>query len=130
MDSVNALGVKEKSDGLSNDEIDQRTEAREELATVLQMDEISWRQNSRALWLREGERNTKFFHRTANLCTKFNFISAVMIEGNRYETIENMKSSIHGLYKELFSKTEPWRPKVYGLSLASLPASARDVLEM
>jgi len=94
------------------------------------MEEISWRQKSRALRLREGDCSTKFFYRTTNLCRKFNFMSGLEIEGNCYETIESMKSSIHGFYKKLFSGTEPWRPKVDGLSLPSLSPSAREVLEM
>jgi len=102
LDSVNALDVKQGSDGLSNDEIDQRGEPKEELARVLHIEEISWRQKSRVLWLREGDCNTKFFHRTANLRKKFNFMSGVEIQGNRYETIESMKSSIHGFYKTIF----------------------------
>jgi len=57
-------------------------------------------------------------------------MSGVEIEGNRYETIESMKSSIHGFYKKLFSETEPWRPKVEGLSLPSLSTSAKEVLQM
>ena len=69
------------------------------------MEEVSWRQKSRALSLREGDRNIKFFHRTANLPRKFNFMSGVEIDGNRYETIESMKSSIHGFYKKLLSET-------------------------
>jgi len=57
-------------------------------------------------------------------------MSGVEIEENRYETIDSMKSSIHIFYKKLFSETEPWRPRVEGLSLLSLSTSAREVLEM
>jgi len=49
LDSVGVLDVKKESNGLSNDKIDQRREAREELTRVLRMEEISWRQKSRAL---------------------------------------------------------------------------------
>jgi len=47
LDSVNALDVKEESDGLSSDEIDQSREAREELARVLHMKEVFVRQKSK-----------------------------------------------------------------------------------
>jgi len=94
------------------------------------MEEVSWRQKSRALRLGKGDRNRKFFHRTANLRRKFNFMSGVEIEGNRYETIESMKGCIHGFYKKLISETEPWRPQVEGLSLPSLSTTAMEVLEM
>ena len=105
MDFVNALVAKEETVCLSDDEIEQRREAREELARVLLMEETLWRQKSRALWLRGGDQNTKFFNRTTNLCRKFKFMSAVAVEGNRYETIENMKSSIHGFYKDLSAES-------------------------
>jgi len=53
----------------------------------------------------------------------------VVVDVIRYETIENLKISIHGLFRELFTENEPWRPKVNGLSLPSLPNTTREVLE-
>lgn len=44
-----------------------RLTSREELATVILMEMTSWRQNSRALWLEIGDRNTSYFYRVANL---------------------------------------------------------------
>lgn len=37
-----------------------------ELERVLLKEEIYWRQKLRALWLKEGDKCTKFFHRIAN----------------------------------------------------------------
>lgn len=50
------------------------------------MEEISWRQKSRAVWLREGDRNTKFFHRLANSHRRHNFIGKLEVQGEEVET--------------------------------------------
>ena len=40
---------------------------KKELGDVLLKEEIHWRQSSRTKWIKEGDRNSKFFHRVAKM---------------------------------------------------------------
>ena len=104
---INSLDVKEETSGLSSVEIQQRRDAKEDWAKIILIQEISWRQKSRALWLKVGDRNTKFFHRVANMQRKFNSLSFVVVDGVQYDALPDMKSAIYNFYKSLFSELEP-----------------------
>lgn len=41
-------------------------------------EEVVWRQRSRAWWLKEGDKNTKSFHRTVNCHRRFNNIDRLV----------------------------------------------------
>ena len=66
---------------LSGTERSRKTLVVEELEKMALLEEISWRQKLRAIWLKEGDKNTKFFHRLANSHRRYNSISSLLING-------------------------------------------------
>ena len=59
LETLKLLDAKEEEFGLSDAESNERVEARSEVENLLSLEEISWRQKSRMLWIKEGDNNTK-----------------------------------------------------------------------
>ena len=71
----------EKDRELSLTEAEEREKARENYKEWVDLEEVSWRQKSREIWLKEGDRNTGFFHRMANSHRRRNSITSIRING-------------------------------------------------
>ena len=78
---------------------------------------ISWRQKSRAFFLKEGDNNTRFFHRLANSHRRVNTMRGVEVDGIMYEADSDIQDQVVGFYKSLYQEPEDWRPTVDGLDL-------------
>lgn len=72
-----------------------------EYEELIKNEEISWRQKSRALWLKEGDKNTKFFHKVANAHKRFNNIDQLMKHGELTEEPSRIEDGIIDYHQKL-----------------------------
>ena len=79
------LDVREKLVGLSNEEQICRLQLKRDIEQLASLEETSWRQKSRALYVKEGGNNTRFFHRLANSHRNTNQIKRFEVDGVLHE---------------------------------------------
>jgi hypothetical protein len=96
------LDEKESESSLSDEERLRREECKLELEKVAHMEEVSWRQKSRVLWLKEGNNNTKFFHKMANSHQSYNYMEQVEVVGAIYEEAPEVREKMVQFYEFLY----------------------------
>ena len=75
---------------------------------MLFREELMWNQRSRALWIKCGDRNTKFFHTTANNRHRKNRIEGISdLEGRWREDRVEVENIILEYFTEIYSTTYP-----------------------
>ena len=93
------------------------------------MEEISWRQKSRELWLKDGDRNTGYFHRMANAHRRRNCLRKISINGKMLEKEAEIKDGLINAFKNLLSAPSEWRPSLPDLSFNEIGLEAASKLE-
>ncbi|RVW16678.1 LINE-1 reverse transcriptase-like [Vitis vinifera] len=94
------------------------------------MEEVHWRQLSREIWLREGDRNTGFFHRMANAHRRVNNLIKIKINGVRLTEDQEVRDGIVNAYQHLLSENADWKADIGGLVLKQISLSEADALEL
>ena len=93
------------------------------------MEEINCRQKSRALWLHEGDNNTRFFHRIANSNRRFNTIGCLSINGAITMDQEEIGEGLVNFYNHLFTDNEGRCLLLDGLAFSSIDEADRCNLD-
>ena len=107
----------EKERGLSLEEVEERVKAKDDFKRWALMEETSWRQKSKETWLKEGDRNTGFFHRMANAHRRRNYLKNISINGRKLDKEAEIKEGLVNAYQNLLSDPGGWRPPLPDLAL-------------
>ncbi|XP_022558258.1 uncharacterized protein LOC111206163 [Brassica napus] len=103
--------LKEKVEGLYADDnatTEEIAAALKELSYALKAEEMFWKQKSRVFWLREGDRNTKFFHALTKQRRARNKITQLLDEnGNIVEDEEGLVAIATSYFRQNFESSNP-----------------------
>ena len=87
---------------------DNLIQLKKEINSLMDKEERMWRQRSRTLYLKDGDRNTRFFHCRATQRRRHNLITRIKNQSNEWCTQPDQISAIFlDYYQELFSSSNP-----------------------
>ena len=77
---IGRIDISEQEENLNHDLSSERTLRRRKLKELLLKEKVQWRQKSRVKWIKEGDCNSKLFHRVANGRRNRKFIKSLVSE--------------------------------------------------
>ena len=71
-------------------------------------------------WILDGDLNTKFFHRVANIGRKFGTIHSICVDGVSFNDNSSAKGVIFNFYNKLYHEDHPRKPFIEGIVYDSI----------
>ena len=93
------------------------------------LEEISWRQKSRELWLKKGDKNSKFFHKMVNAQRRKNFLASIIVDGRKLTEESEIKKGVVNAFQNILSEKRDWRPSISGLPFSFLDSVQAGLIE-
>ena len=92
----------------TGDKMESINMVKSEINRLLYQEELTWRQQSRAIWLQAGDKNTKFFHQRASQRRRRNQIIGVFNDEDSWCTDDNEIANVaKNYFHNLFTTAHP-----------------------
>ncbi|RZC29900.1 Exocyst complex component SEC6 isoform B [Glycine soja] len=125
---LNALEVGINDRILSPAEVELKKSLQEQLWYAANAYESMLRQKARVKWLKEGDRNSAYFHKMINHRRRHNAIQGLIIDGVWVQEPSSVKNEAFNHFKERFSEQNLNRPTLDGVQLPSLAQGEKETL--
>ena len=102
MEELKILDVKGEELGLTDGEKCYRVDLRSQVERLLSLEEISLRQKSKMLCIKEGDNNTEFFHKMANSHRRYNHLRILEVDRVVFEEEFEVTAQVVWFYKNLY----------------------------
>ncbi|KAH9782560.1 reverse transcriptase domain-containing protein [Citrus sinensis] len=100
------------------------------IQNIIINEEIYWKQRSRADWLKEGDKNTKFFHHKASNRKKKNRIWGIEnSSGDWLKRAKDVEDEFCNYFTELFTTTKPSQNQMEAVLKGITPRVSEDMNE-
>ena len=115
---------------LEEDEISSRKQAQMDLWQWLKIRESYWAQNARSQWIKEGDKNTRYFHAIATMRRRQNCIDQICIGDSTIDDPVLIKKEAISFFSKIFKEEFNNRPTFNGLDFKRLsPEEAQSLVE-
>lgn len=109
--------------------IEEYNEVKKRLMKILDQREIYWRQRAKQLWLQSGDKNTKYFHSSANARRRSNIIHKLQDEsGNWLEWENGLDNLIVSHFQNLFTSHQTQKEEVIDCIKATITEHQNTML--
>ena len=79
--------------------------------------------------MKEGDKNSKFFHKMTNARRRKNFLSSITVDGRKLTKETEIKKGVVNVFQNILLEKGDWRPSILGLPFSSLDSVEAGLLE-
>ncbi|RVW15454.1 putative ribonuclease H protein [Vitis vinifera] len=115
---------------LTVEEAELKKAAKESFKKWVLLEEAHWRQHSREIWLREGDRNTGFFHRMASAHRRNNAMGSIKVNGEWLVEEQEVKEGIVNSFQQLLTEDMAWQADIGNIQVGCISQQDAECIEV